>query len=187
MCNYEIAIDLDIASWVTAGAETVLAFAAWKALNELTQHRKKQASDAAIRALALVSAYADYINEIVAKRQYYEVEGYYPGKIPEVLSKTGDVPCYPERPARLIYNRHEEFRKDFNEQVAHIGGKIAKALLEELSKIQEANRSLSHSIGAQGVNTEEIARATYSNIEESRKKIEQSCNKICEILDAILK
>jgi hypothetical protein len=154
-------------------------------INEFKKNRQIQRSEAAIRAYSIIQLGRDYIKKIGAAPGLFEVENYYPFKVPEIGNEKNDR--HPERPSRLIMNCIYEFRKDLYKQTAIIGGSESKKILSYLDNMEKAVSSLSNSIYAQsGKMTSEIARETQPNIEKCLTQINEICEEMLNVLQLLI-
>jgi hypothetical protein len=162
----------------------------WFAIGQFRADRRKKRSEAAICALSLMQYFVNFINEIAQKTALFEYEGYYPFKVPEIASKDDSQSRFSERPYRLIFNEFNEFKYNFNKQLAQIGGREVEPLLVLLVELQKNALFLGSLLSAKS-KSNSTARPTFidgideanrQNIEMSKETIKKCEEQIIVIL-----
>lgn len=166
--------------------EVLIFIATCFAIIEFRQYRKRIRSESAVRALVEIKSCINYINEIISRTGYYDYLNYYPFKIPEIGSREEKLESFPERPARLIYNRIGLMQRKLNEPIAQLAGKEGKLLLDLANKLQRNMSKIGNFIGGKTHPNNQVKIDMDNAIKKSQDLMQQYSIEIETILLPII-
>jgi hypothetical protein len=177
----------EVMKWIRSHLSDIGTFlmgiAAIQGVNSFNRSRQEQKSAAAIKLQSLVKSFTEDCTELVLKPGLFEYEGYDFEFIPSQKSKNPTT--FPERPARILTNRHKKFKKEVIYLLPGIGGDAASQVSKKLNQLDKMYNNIQGYL--QSLNhADRKAPLQYKQSDEYKKDLENTSQEIKEILTPII-